>query len=182
MKCTALIVVFLFAAAYLFPQQDKLTLEQWDAYFESRIDIQVYEIRKGEKILVEPSPGARKWKAYSGNKMISERKFLLMSGYTSEAEKARIYRASSIPLFLISPLPAAGSILLTIELAQHIDTSDSSDDGSVLLLIPLLGIAFSYLLFREGVVRQVNNYYSYLEAQVIMDNYNEGLLREMKKE
>ena len=72
MKYPALIMVYIFIATSLFPQQVNLTVKQLDEYFDSQINIGVYEIREGERHFVEPSPGALNWQAYQGEKMVSE--------------------------------------------------------------------------------------------------------------
>jgi hypothetical protein len=184
MKYPALIVVFIFIATSLFPQHDNLTLEQLDEYFDSKIDIHVYEIREGERHFVEPSPSARNWQAYLGEKRISEMKFYLITGYEYEAKKAMDYRMGSIPLILVSPLPAYAGIKLTIAIIEEYrrnETEPSDDEAGAILLIPIAGFVISFLLFKAGLERLVNNRYAYSKAQVIMDEYNERLLREMKE-
>jgi hypothetical protein len=184
MKYPALIIIFIFIATSLFPQQNNLTVEQLDEYFDSRINIDVYEIREGERHFVEPSPGARNWQAYQGERMISEKKFYLIAGYEYEAKKAVDYRLGSIPLILVSPLPAYAGIKLTkaiIESYQRTETEPPDEGAAVILLIPIAGIVISYLLFKAGFERLANNRYAYSRAQVIMDEYNERLLREMKE-
>jgi hypothetical protein len=161
MKYPALIIIFIFIATSLFPQQNNLTVEQLDEYFDSRINIDVYEIREGERHFVEPSPGARNWH-----------------------KKAVDYRLGSIPLILVSPLPAYAGIKLTkaiIESYQRTETEPPDEGAAVILLIPIAGIVISYLLFKAGFERLANNRYAYSRAQVIMDEYNERLLREMKE-
>jgi hypothetical protein len=182
MKHLALIVVFILIATSLFPQQDNLTVEQLDEYFTSKLSIGVYEIREGERHFVEPSPGVRNWQAYQGEKMISETKFYLITGYKYEAKKAMDYRLGSIPLILISPLPAYAGIRLTAALLEEYDATDTSSQNSGdILLLPIAAIVISVLIFKAGLGRLVNNRSAYSKAQVIMDEYNERLFREMKE-
>jgi hypothetical protein len=184
MKYPALILAFLFIATPLFPQQDNLTVEQLDEYFDSKINIGVYELREGERHFVEPSPGALNWQAYLGEKMISEKKFFFITGYEYEAKKAMNYRLGSIPLILVSPLPAYAGIRLTaaiIKSYQRTETEPSDEEAGAILLIPIAGIAISVLIFKAGLGRLANNRYQYSKAELIMNEYNERLLREMKE-
>lgn len=183
MKYTALIIVFIFIATSLFPQQDNLTVKQLDEYFDSNINIGAYEIREGERHFVEPSPGVRNWQAYQGEKRISEIKFYLITGYEYEAKKAMDYRMGSIPLILVSPLPAYAGIRLTIAIieAYQRNETEASDGAEAILLIPITGIVISFIIFKAGLGRLANNRYTYSKAQVIMNEYNERLLREIKE-
>jgi hypothetical protein len=183
-KYPALIIVFIFITPSLFPQQDNLTVEQLDEYFASKINIGAYEIREGERHFVEPSPGARNWQAYLGEKRISERKFFFITGYEAEAKRAMDYSLSSIPVILVSPLPAYAGIKLTIaiiEAYRRTETRPPDEGVGAILVIPIAGIVISFLIFKAGLGRLADNRYAYSKAQVIMDEYNERLLREMKE-
>ena len=184
MKHTALIVVFILTPVILFPQNDQMTVEQVDAYFGNKISIDVYEIRKGERYLVEPSPEALKWQAYQGEEKISEVKLYRITGYENEADTALNYHAQALPLLLFSPLPAVGSVLLIIAIAKSYkksDTERADNGGEVILFIPIVGFYLSFCMVKEGTFRLRNNRYTYAEAEAVMDAYNAGLLKEIRE-
>jgi hypothetical protein len=87
MKYLVLVILFIFITTFVFPQQDVITLEQLDEYFDSQITIIDY-ISKEE---VEPQPLSTKWRAYQGEKRLSERKYLLITGHELEAEQVSKY-------------------------------------------------------------------------------------------
>jgi len=158
MKYLVLVILFIFVATFVFPQQDELTLEQLDEFFDSQITIIGY-IGKKE---VEPRPLSTKWRAYQGEKWLSESDFFLITGHELEAKQVSIFHLGSIPLIISSTI----TVYLGIKLA-----------GGVSFIYTIIPLALLY----SGLKRLVNTRFPYSKAEVIMNEYNEKLLEEIKE-
>jgi len=169
MKYLVLVILFIFVATFVFPQQDKLTLEQLDEFFNSQITIIDYI---GEKE-VEPKPHSRGWKAYQSEKRLTEREFFLITGHELEAKQVSIYHLGSIPLIISSPIVCYYGIKLSYE---------AESDIFSYIGIQLMIIYIPLILLSLGVRRLVSTRFPYSRAEVIMNEYNENLLEEIKEE
>jgi hypothetical protein len=168
MKYLVLVILFIFVATYVFPQQDELTLEQLDEFFDSRITIIDY-IGKKE---VEPQPLSTKWRAYQGEKRLSERDFFLMTGYELEAKQAGIYHLGSFPLIISSPIVCC----LAIKVFSQLEIDFLTGIGVIFWIIEM-----PIMLLGLGSKMLVNTRFPYSRAEVIMNEYNEKLLEEIKE-
>jgi len=181
MKYLVFFILFIFVATFVFPQQNELTLEQLDEFFDSQITIIDY-IGKEE---VEPQPLSTKWRAYQSEKRLSERKYFLITGHELEAKQARAYHSASIPIIIFfSPIVGYSGILLTKSVyeweIEHRDKEDIQENPIfVFPLLATIGISVALLVF--GVKRLTNTRFPYSRAEVIMNEYNEKLLEEIKE-
>lgn len=180
MKYLVLVILFIFITTFVFPQQNVITLEQLDEYFDSQITIIDY-ISKEE---VEPQPLSTKWRAYRGEKRLSERKYLLITGHELEAEQVSKYHLGSITLIISSPIACYLGILITKSIYEREEKrgiNNVFDEESITLFSFYITLAISYLLLHSGVRRLANTRFPYSKAQVIMNEYNEKLLEEIKE-
>ena len=181
MKYLVLVILFIFVATFVFPQQDDLTLEQLDEFFDSQITIIDY-IGKKE---VEPEPHSTKWRAYQSEKRLTEREFFLITGHELEAKQARKYHSASIPLIISSPIACYFGMHLTKSIyeweIEKCDKEKVEEDVSITTISFFTTLIISILLLRSGVRRLANTRFPYSKAQVITNEYNEKLLEEIKE-
>ena len=184
MKYLVLVILFIFVATFIFPQQNELTLEQLDELFDSQITIIDYLYDKKGKIEVEPQPLSTKWRAYQGEKWLSERKYFLITGHELEAKQASKYHLGSIPLIISSPIACYLGMLLTKSIYEWEEKQDKEykeDEYGLTIVSFIWTLGMSFLLLRSGVSRLANTRFPYSKAQVIMNEYNEKLLEEIKE-
>jgi len=117
---TKAIIFFLLISmpSLLIAQESQFTLEQLDKFDKSKIIINVYELDRDERNIIEPYPSSTKWRAFQDKKLLSERKFFLITGHELEAKQASKYHLESIPLILSSPIACYLGIKLTKSIAE----------------------------------------------------------------
>jgi hypothetical protein len=167
------LIIMIIIPSFLVAQESQLTLDQLNEFFRKKLIVELDETTETDT----PYSESKRWKAYQGEKMISERQFYLIAGHPYKAKRVREQKAVSLLELIGSPLVfLIGGVILK----HFAEKPPETDEGSEAVASLVLGtVGIGGYLFVDGIKGLATKSTSYSIAEEVKNEYNEQLLREI---